>query len=134
MRKAGRLAAEVLDYAESLATPGVTTDFIDQKVHKMIVDAGAYPSPLNYGGFPKSVCTSLNECICHGIPDDTVLLDGDIINIDVTVFLDGHHGDTSRTVLVGNVSDEVRALVKACLLYTSPSPRDATLSRMPSSA
>jgi methionyl aminopeptidase len=113
MRKAGRLAAEVLDYAESLATPGVTTDFIDQKVHKMIVDAGAYPSPLNYGGFPKSVCTSLNECICHGIPDDTVLLDGDIINIDVTVFLDGHHGDTSRTVLVGNVSDEVRALVKA---------------------
>jgi len=113
MRKAGRLAAEVLDFAESIAKPGVTTDYIDQKVHKMIIEHGAYPSPLNYGGFPKSVCTSLNECICHGIPDDTVLMDGDIVNIDVTVFLDGHHGDTSRTVLVGNVSDEVRALCKA---------------------
>ena len=113
MRASGLLAAQVLDYAESLVKPGVTTDFIDRKVHEMTIDNGAYPSPLNYGGFPKSVCTSLNECICHGIPDDTVLLDGDIINIDVTVFLDGHHGDTSRTVLVGNVSDEVRALVKA---------------------
>ena len=113
MRASGLLAAQVLDYAESLVKPGVTTDFIDRKVHEMTIDNGAYPSPLNYGGFPKSVCTSLNECICHGIPDDTVLLDGDIINIDVTVFLDGHHGDTSRTVLVGDVSDEVRALVKA---------------------
>jgi methionyl aminopeptidase len=113
MRRAGRLAAEVLDFAESIAKPGVTTDFIDQKVHAMIIENGAYPSPLNYGGFPKSVCTSLNECICHGIPDDTILMDGDIINIDVTVYLDGHHGDTSRTVFVGNVSDEVRALVRA---------------------
>ena len=108
MRAAGLLAAQVLDFAESIVKPGITTDYIDRQVHKMIVDAGAYPSPLNYGGFPKSVCTSLNECICHGIPDTTELMEGDIINIDVTVYLDGHHGDTSRTVCVGKVTDEAR--------------------------
>ena len=113
MRAAGLLAAQVLDFAESIVKPGITTDYIDRRVHKMIVDAGAYPSPLNYGGFPKSVCTSLNECICHGIPDTTELMEGDIINIDVTVYLDGHHGDTSRTVCVGKVTDEARALVDA---------------------
>ena len=114
MRAASLLAAQVLDYAETLCKPGVTTDFIDQKVHKMIVDAGAYPSPFNYGGFPKSVCTSLNECICHGIPDTTELMDGDIINVDVTVYLNGYHGDTSRTIMVGDgVTDEVRRLVDA---------------------
>ena len=111
MRAAGLLAAQVLDYAEQIIKPGITTDFIDQKVHKMIVDAGAYPSPLNYGGFPKSVCTSLNECICHGIPDTTELREGDIINVDVTVFLNGYHGDTSRTIRVGEVTDEVARLV-----------------------
>ena len=111
MRAAGLLAAQVLDYAETIIKPGVTTDFIDQKVHKMIIDAGAYPSPLNYGGFPKSVCTSLNECICHGIPDTTELREGDIINVDVTVYLNGYHGDTSRTVCVGKVTDEVQRLV-----------------------
>ena len=111
MRAAGLLAAQVLDYAEQIIKPGITTDFIDQKVHKMIVDAGAYPSPLNYGGFPKSVCTSLNECICHGIPDTTELREGDIINVDVTVFLNGYHGDTSRTSRVGEVTDEVARLV-----------------------
>jgi methionyl aminopeptidase len=113
MRAAGKLAAEVLNYAGTLVRPGVTTDEIDVAVHAMIVAAGAYPSPLNYGGFPKSVCTSLNECICHGIPDSTVLQDGDIINIDVTVFLDGHHGDTSRTFLVGAVDAGAAALVEA---------------------
>ena len=111
MRAAGKLAAEVLNYAGTLVKPGITTEEIDAAVHAMIVAAGAYPSPLNYGGFPKSVCTSLNECICHGIPDSTVLQDGDIINIDVTVFLDGHHGDTSRTFLVGTVDAEAQLLV-----------------------
>ena len=112
MRAAGLLAAQVLDFAESIVKPGITTDYIDRQVHKMIVDARR-TSSLNYGGFPKSVCTSLNECICHGIPDTTELMEGDIINIDVTVYLDGHHGDTSRTVCVGKVTDEARALVDA---------------------
>lgn len=113
MRKAGLLAAEVLDYAESLCQPGVTTEEIDEKVHLMIIDAGAYPSPLNYGEFPKSVCTSLNECICHGIPTpDETLLDGDIINVDVTVYLNGYHGDTSRTIRVGKVSEQVETLCR----------------------
>ena len=88
MRAACKLAAEVLNYAGSLVRAGVTTDIIDKAVHKMIIEAGAYPSPLNYGGFPKSVCTSVNECICHGIPDSRPLTEGDIVNIDVTVYLD----------------------------------------------
>jgi len=113
MRAACKLAAEVRDMAGEMVKPGVTTEEIDAAVHKMIVDAGAYPSPLNYGGFPKSVCTSVNECICHGIPDSRPLEDGDIINIDVTVFLDGHHGDTSRTFLCGDVAPEVQRLVSA---------------------
>ena len=113
MRAAGLLAAQVLDYAESLCQVGVTTEFIDEKVHAMIIDAGAYPSPLNYGKFPKSVCTSLNECICHGIPTpDESLMDGDIINVDVTVYLNGYHGDTSRTIRVGKVSEQVEMLCK----------------------
>uniref|UniRef100_A0A803KV61 Peptidase M24 domain-containing protein n=1 Tax=Chenopodium quinoa TaxID=63459 RepID=A0A803KV61_CHEQI len=87
MRAAGELAARVLDYAGTLVRPSVTTDEIDKAVHQMIIDAGAYPSPLGYGGFPKSVCTSVNECMCHGIPDSRQLQDGDIINIDVTVYL-----------------------------------------------
>ncbi|KAH9771975.1 methionine aminopeptidase 1B [Citrus sinensis] len=78
----------------------------------MIIEAGAYPSPLGYGGFPKSVCTSVNECMCHGIPDSRQLEDGDIINIDVTVYLNGYHGDTSKTFLCGNVSDRLKRLVK----------------------
>ncbi|KAL2905017.1 Methionine aminopeptidase 1B chloroplastic, partial [Bienertia sinuspersici] len=87
MRAAGELAARVLDYAGTLIRPSVTTNEIDKAVHQMIIDAGAYPSPLGYGGFPKSVCTSVNECMCHGIPDSRQLQDGDIINIDVTVYL-----------------------------------------------
>eukprot|EP00897_Mesotaenium_endlicherianum_P001299 jgi/Mesen1/1197/ME000128S00171 len=112
MRAAGQLAARVRDYAGTLVKPGVTTDEIDKAVHKMIVEAGAYPSPLNYGRFPKSVCTSINECICHGIPDSRPLQDGDIINIDVTVYLNGYHGDTSATFFCGNVSQQARTLVQ----------------------
>jgi len=113
MRKSGKLAAEVLEFACSLAKPGVSTDSIDKAVHQMIIDAGAYPSPLGYGGFPKSVCTSINECICHGIPDSRELQDGDIMNIDVTVYLNGYHGDTSKMVFVGEVSAEAKRLVGA---------------------
>ncbi|KAK9990601.1 hypothetical protein SO802_025586 [Lithocarpus litseifolius] len=118
MRASGRLAAQVLEYAGTLVKPGIMTDEIDRAVHQMIIDNGAYPSPLGYGGFPKSVCTSVNECICHGIPDSCALEDGDIINIDVTVYLNGYHGDTSATFFCGNVDDEGRQLVqvtKECL-------------------
>ncbi|KAM0926969.1 hypothetical protein ACQ4PT_003112 [Festuca glaucescens] len=96
----------------SYLQPGITTDEIDKAVHKMIIDNGAYPSPLGYCGFPKSVCTSVNECICHGIPDSCPLEDGDIINIDVTVYLNGYHGDTSATFLCGDVDDEAKKLVQ----------------------
>lgn len=103
MRAAGKLAAETLRYAGSLVRPGVTTDFLNQEVHNFILERNAYPSPLNYKGFPKSICTSVNEVICHGIPSpQQVLMDGDIINIDVTVTLDGYFGDTSRTFFVGS--------------------------------
>ncbi|KAJ0981485.1 hypothetical protein J5N97_009740 [Dioscorea zingiberensis] len=107
-----RLAAQVLEQAGTLVKAGTTTDEIDKAVHQMIIDNGAYPSPLGYGGFPKSVCTSVNECICHGIPDSRPLEDGDIINIDVTVYLNGYHGDTSATFLCGDVDDEAKKLVQ----------------------
>jgi methionyl aminopeptidase len=97
--------------AEAIA-PGVTTDEIDRVVHEYICDHGAYPSTLGYKHFPKSCCTSLNEVICHGIPDSTVIEDGDIVNIDVTAYLDGVHGDTNATYLAGNVSEENRLLVE----------------------
>ncbi|KAK3141553.1 hypothetical protein QOZ80_4BG0335370 [Eleusine coracana subsp. coracana] len=119
MRAACELAARVLEHAGTLVKPSVTTDEIDKAVHKMIIDAGAYPSPLGYGGFPKSVCTSVNECMCHGIPDSRELQDGDIINIDVTVYLNGYHGDTSKTFLCGDVDEPSKQLVKVteeCLL------------------
>ncbi|EPS74094.1 methionine aminopeptidase, partial [Genlisea aurea] len=112
MRTACELAARVLDFAGTLVRPSITTNEIDKAVHQMIIDAGAYPSPLSYGGFPKSVCTSVNECMCHGIPDTRQLQDGDIINIDVTVYLNGYHGDTSKTFLCGNVNNAMRRLVK----------------------
>ncbi|KAF6176157.1 hypothetical protein GIB67_023448 [Kingdonia uniflora] len=118
MRASGRLAAQVLEYAGTLVKPGIKTDEIDEAVHQMIIDNGAYPSPLGYGGFPKSVCTSVNECICHGIPDSRALEDGDIMNIDVTVYLNGYHGDTSRTFFCGNVDENAKKLVqvtKECL-------------------
>lgn len=112
MRAACELAARVLDFAGTLVRPTITTNEIDKAVHKMIIDAGAYPSPLGYGGFPKSVCTSVNECMCHGIPDSRRLQDGDIINIDVTVYLNGYHGDTSKTFLCGKVNEPIQRLVR----------------------
>lgn len=112
MRAAGELAARVLEFAGTMVRPSITTNEIDKAVHNMIIDAGAYPSPLGYGGFPKSVCTSVNECMCHGIPDTRQLQDGDIINIDVTVYLNGYHGDTSKTFLCGNVNEHAKRLVK----------------------
>jgi methionyl aminopeptidase len=112
MRRAGALGAEVLARAGELVAPGVTTDEIDVFVHDFTIERGAYPSPLNYNGYPKSVCTSVNEVICHGIPDARALQDGDIVNLDVTVFLDGVHGDTNATFLVGQVDEESRNLVQ----------------------
>jgi methionyl aminopeptidase len=112
MRKAGRAAAEILEIAGRVVAPGVTTDEIDAVVHEATIERGGYPSPLNYRGFPKSVCTSVNEVICHGIPDDRPLRDGDIVNIDVTIYLDGVHGDTNATFLVGNVDETSKRLVR----------------------
>ncbi|GLJ07499.1 hypothetical protein SUGI_0068340 [Cryptomeria japonica] len=112
MRNAGRLAASALEYARSLVKPGITTDEIDKAVHKMIIGAGAYPSPLGYKGFPKSICTSVNEVAFHGIPDLRPLEDGDIINIDVTIYLNGYHADTSKTFLCGNVNNNAMQLVE----------------------
>lgn len=110
MRAAGELAARTLRHIEQFVQPGISTEVINTIVHNYIVERGAYPSPLNYKGFPKSVCTSINDVICHGIPSpDVFLKDGDIINIDVTVTLDGYFGDTSRTFFVGeNISSDRR--------------------------
>ena len=112
MRVAGRIAAAALAEAGKAVAPGVTTDELDRIAHEYMVDDGAYPSTLGYKGFPKSCCTSLNEIICHGIPDSTVIEDGDIVNIDVTAFIDGVHGDTNATFLAGDVSEEHRLLVE----------------------
>jgi len=112
MRHAGKVAAEVLYLAGEMVAPGVTTEEIDIRVHNLFVERGAYPSTINYHGYPKACCTSLNEVICHGIPDTTVLRDGDICNIDVTGYIGGVHGDTNATFLVGDVDDESRQLVR----------------------
>jgi methionyl aminopeptidase len=112
MRVAGRLAAQATVLAGEHCKPGVATDDIDRVVHEFLCDHGAYPSTLGYKGFPKSCCTSLNEVICHGIPDSTVICEGDIVNVDVTAYLDGVHGDTNATFCVGDVTDEVRLLVE----------------------
>ena len=113
MRVAGRVAAEVLVEVGRHVRPGITTDELDRIGHDAMVAAGAYPSTLNYRGFPKSLCTSVNEVICHGIPDSRKLRDGDIVNIDITAFIDGVHGDTSCTFLVGDVDPASRELVDA---------------------
>ncbi len=112
MRVAGQLAARALAEVGRAIAPGVTTDELDRIGHEFLCDHGAYPSTLGYRGFPKSLCSSLNEVICHGIPDDTVLREGDICNIDITAFLGGVHGDTNATFLVGEVADDVRLLVE----------------------
>ncbi|BCJ31035.1 type I methionyl aminopeptidase [Actinocatenispora sera] len=112
IRVASRVAAGALAEGGRVVKPGVTTDEIDRVVHEFLCDHGAYPSTLGYRGYPKSCCTSLNEVICHGIPDSTVVEDGDIVNIDVTAFLNGVHGDTNATFLAGDVSQEARLLVE----------------------
>src|SRR5882757_4984167 len=112
MRVASKIAAQALAAGGEVVKPGVTTDEVDRVVHEFLVDHGAYPSTLGYRGFPKSCCTSLNEVICHGIPDSTVISDGDIVNIDVTAYIGGVHGDTNATFLAGEVSEEDRLLVE----------------------
>ncbi|AKK03396.1 type I methionyl aminopeptidase [Corynebacterium epidermidicanis] len=112
MREASQIAANALVVAGRAVQPGVTTDEIDRIAHEYMCDHGAYPSTLGYRGFAKSCCVSLNEIVCHGIPDTTVIEDGDIVNIDVTAFKNGVHGDTNATFLAGNVSEEHRLLVE----------------------
>jgi methionyl aminopeptidase len=112
MRVAGKIAAQALAEGGRMVAPGITTDEVDRVVHEFLVDHGAYPSTLGYKGFPKSCCTSLNEVICHGIPDSTVIEDGDIVNIDVTAFIGGVHGDTNATFLAGDVAEQDRLLVE----------------------
>lgn len=112
MRVAGRAAAEVLAELAAAVRPGVTTDELDRICHEACIARGGYPSPLHYKGFPKSLCTSVNEVICHGIPDDRPLRDGDIVNCDVTIYLGGVHGDCNATFLVGDVDEAGRDLVR----------------------
>lgn len=120
MRRAGRLAAETLDYITPYVVPDVTTEHLDNLCRKFIEQHGAIPAPLGYKGYPKSICTSINHVICHGIPDGRKLVNGDIINIDVTVILDGWYGDTSRMFMVGNkISVKAKRLIDAtydCLM------------------
>jgi methionyl aminopeptidase len=112
IRRAGKISSQALDLIGSVIKPGMTTDEIDRIGHEFVLDHGAYPSTLGYRGYPKSLCTSLNEVICHGIPDDTVLQEGDLVNVDITSYLDGVHGDTNRTFIVGEGTQEVRDLVE----------------------
>lgn len=112
IRAAGKIAAGAIELAGANAKPGVTTDQLDKLVHEYVLDHGAYPSTLGYRNYPKSCCTSVNEVICHGIPDDTVLEDGDIVNVDVTAYLEGFHGDSNQTFAVGQVSTEVSDLIE----------------------
>ena len=112
MRVAGRLAAQARELVGSHVVPGVTTDELDRIGHEFLCDHGAYPSTLGYRGFPKSLCASINEVICHGIPDSTVVQDGDIVNIDITAFIGGVHGDTNATFLAGDVEQSSVDLVE----------------------
>lgn len=112
IRAASRIAAQAIVEVGRHIQPGVTTDQLDRIGHDFLVGHNAYPSTLGYRGFPKSLCTSVNEVICHGIPDTTVLQDGDIINLDITAYIDGVHGDTNYTFLVGEVDEESRLLVE----------------------
>jgi methionyl aminopeptidase len=112
IRVSSRLAAQARDLVGEHVEPGVTTDELDRIGHEFLCDHGAYPSTLGYKGFPTSLCTSVNEVVCHGIPDSRELRDGDIVNVDITAFLDGVHGDTNATFLVGEVAEETRLLVE----------------------
>ncbi len=137
MRIAGRLAAQVLEMIEEHVKVGVTTDELNTLCHNYIVDVQqAIPAPLNYNGFPKSICTSVNHVVCHGIPNDKPLKDGDIINIDITVIKDGYFGDTSKMFLVGNTPEWANRLCQVtqeCLYkgieIVRPGTRLATLAR-----
>jgi methionyl aminopeptidase len=111
IRAAGRIAAGAVEAVGAAIQPGVTTESLDVIAHEFITSRGAYPSTVGYRGFPKAVCTSINEVICHGIPDDTVLVEGDLINIDITAYLDAVHGDLSKTFIVGSATPEVVDLV-----------------------
>ena len=113
MRNAGKLAAETLDFIVPYVTTGITTNELNDLCHNFIVNAGAVPAPLHYRGYPKSICTSKNAVVCHGIPDDIPLKDGDILNVDVTVILNGWYGDTSRMFWVGNPSVKAKRLCDA---------------------
>lgn len=112
MRVAGKLAAQALEEVGRHVRPGINTDELDRVGHEFLCDHGAYPSTLGYRSFPKSLCTSVNEVICHGIPDDRVITDGDIVNIDITAYLNGVHGDTNATFLAGEVAEETWLLVE----------------------
>ncbi|HWL02334.1 MAG TPA: type I methionyl aminopeptidase [Microbacteriaceae bacterium] len=112
IRAAGRIAARAVEAVGAAIRPGITTDELDAIAHECVVAHGAYPSTLGYRGFPKSSCTSLNEVVCHGIPDDTVLRDGDLINIDITAFKDGMHGDLNATFVVGDAAQPTIDLVE----------------------
>ena len=112
IRVAGRIAADALYEAGKAVAPGVTTDSLDKIAHEYMCDHGAYPSCLGYHGFPKSICTSINEVICHGIPDSTELAEGDIINLDVTAYINGVHGDTNAMFTVGEVDEESTLLIE----------------------
>jgi methionyl aminopeptidase len=112
LRRAGHAGAEILRVTGAAVRPGVTTDELDRICHEECIRHGGYPSPLGYHDYPKSLCTSVNEVICHGIPDDRALEEGDIVNLDVTIYLDGMHGDTNATFLVGEVDEASRRLVR----------------------
>jgi methionyl aminopeptidase len=112
IRHSGKIAAQAIELVGQNAKPGISTDELDKIAHKFLIANGAYPSTLGYRGYPKSICSSLNEVICHGIPDDTVLKDGDILNIDITAYIDGFHGDSNQTFLIGEVKPVVADLVE----------------------
>lgn len=112
IRKASKIAAQALQLVLASAQPGMTTDALDEIGHQFLLDNNAYPSTLGYRGFPKSLCTSVNEVICHGIPDDTVLEDGDLVNVDISAFIEGVHGDTNGTVIVGQPDEQISLLVQ----------------------
>lgn len=112
MKKSCQLAARTLEYVKPYVKAGITTNEIDLLVHDFILSKGAKPSPLGYHGYPKSVCTSINAVVCHGVPDTTELKDGDIVNVDVTCFLEGFHGDTSATFMVGSVSEKAKNITE----------------------
>lgn len=112
IRAAGRIAAGAVEAVGAAIRPGVTTNELDRIGHEYVIDHGAYPSTLGYRGYPKSSCTSINEVICHGIPDDTVVIEGDIVNIDITAFAGGVHGDLNKTFIAGEASEDARLLVE----------------------